>query len=155
MKKLMTLAFICIGLLNLAFANEVKYSFEYLLNKTKQDSPTLNIKDIDIKIAKENTKFQKDDFYPRLLFSASSQYSDTFDKNYNSIHAGESSLPNSTYYQNQASIILRYDIFTFDKDTLELKASKENIIKSTYDKYNYEVKLSLNLLENYKKSIRS
>ncbi|PSM51274.1 type I secretion system outer membrane protein, TolC family [Campylobacter blaseri] len=153
MKKLITLAFITISLLNLAFANEVKFSFEYLLDRAKKDSPTLNIKDIDIKLAKEDTKFQKADFYPRLIFSASSQYSDTFDKNYNSIYVGETGLPTSTSYQNQASIILRYDIFTFGKDTLELKASKENIIKSTYDKCNYEVELSLNLLENYKKAL--
>lgn len=151
MKKFITLAFI--GLLNLAFANEAKYSFEYLLNIAKKDSPALNIKELDIEIAKEDEKLQKADFYPRVMVSASSQYSDTFNKNYNSIYVGDTGLPTSTSYQNQASLILRYDIFTFGKDMLELRASKENIIKSTYDKCNYEVELSLNLLENYKKAL--
>ncbi|WP_078440694.1 TolC family protein [Campylobacter pinnipediorum] len=84
------------------FAKEALYDYEYLLNKAKKDSPTINIKKLDIKIAKEDTKFQKADFYPRLLFSALSQYSDTFDKNYNSIHVRE--LTSKLYLLSKSNI---------------------------------------------------
>ncbi|WP_416165315.1 hypothetical protein [Campylobacter pinnipediorum] len=51
------------------------------------------------------------------------------------------------------SIILRYDIFTLGKDILELKAAEENETRAIYDKWNYKIELSLNLLENYKKTL--
>ncbi|MCI6988943.1 MAG: TolC family protein [Campylobacter sp.] len=129
------------------------YDYEYLLYKAKTDSPSLNIKRVDIFDAKEDVNLKEANFYPSLALSATSQYQDTFDKYYNSIYVGNQGLPTNTSYQNSASIILRYDIFTFGKDTLELKAAKESVISSKFDKCSYEVELSLDILNEYEKAL--
>lgn len=114
-------------ILNLAFGQDKIYSYEALLNHVLKSSPNAKISRLNIDEAKAQYDLAKSNFYPTISLSANSEYSKRFDETYSPAYISDSSLAQSTSYQNSISLNLRYDIFKFGSDYYNAKSALTHI----------------------------
>ena len=140
-------------ILNLAFGQDKIYSYEALLNHALKSSPNAKISRLNIDEAKAQYDLAKSNFYPTISLNANSEYSKRFDETYSPAYISDSSLAQSTSYQNSISLNLRYDIFKFRSDYYNAKSALTHINTTQFQNCEDEFEIALNLLELYYKAL--
>ena len=135
------------------YLDEGSYSYEALLNHALKSSPNAKISRLNIDEAKAQYDLAKSNFYPTISLSANSEYSKRFDETYSPAYISDSSLAQSTSYQNSISLNLRYDIFKFRSDYYNAKSALTHINTTQFQNCEDEFKIALNLLELYYKAL--
>jgi len=131
-------------------AGEVKaVTFENLLQTTLKNNPNIKLSLLEIDTANANLDLAKSNMYPQIYLSANTEYSKRFDDAQGSVYIGQDSLSSSTNYANSASIIIRYDLYKFGSDTLNIKASQKGVLSQTHKVCNDKTGIALKLLDIY------
>ncbi|MBR1680834.1 TolC family protein [bacterium] len=130
-----------------------KIDFDNIMEKAQEHSYDLQIADFQILIAKQGIKTARADYFPKLNFSAGTEYTKNFRDNREStvMSIGDAYINPYTRFQSVLGITLTYNIFDFGVRGGSLKVAKEDVkIKELEEQEKYQ-ELNLNVIDTYSK----
>ena len=128
-------------------------SFDKILKKAKEHSYDLQIAELSKLISRQDIRAARSDYYPKLNFSAGTEYTKNFRDVRSSIvtTVGDSFINPYTRYQSIMGITLSYNIFDFGVRRGHLDIAKEDEKLKDLEEKEKLQDLYLNLLDTYTK----
>ena len=137
-----------------SFNNKITdISFDKILKKAQEHSYDLQIAELSKLISRQDIRAARSDYYPKLNFSAGTEYTKNFRDVRSSIvtTVGDSFINPYTRYQSIMGITLSYNIFDFGVRRGHLDIAKEDEKLKDLEEKEKLQDLYLNLLDTYTK----
>lgn len=105
-----------------------KIDFDSILQKAKEHSYDLKIADYNVLISKQGIRSAKSEYFPKLHFSAGTEYTKNFRnaKESTVMSIGDAFINPYTRYQSVLGITVGYNLFDFGVRGGNLKVAKED-----------------------------
>ena len=127
--------------------------FDDILKKAKAHSYDLKIADFESLIVEQNIRGARSEYFPKLYFSASTEYNKNFadNKQTPTTYVGETFINQYTRYQSVLGFTLAYNLFDFGVRKGSLDIAKEETEGKKLQKEYQKQELTLNIIDIYAK----
>lgn len=128
-------------------------NFDDTLNKAKEHSFNLKIADFEALIVEQNIRGARSEYFPKLHFSASTEYNKNFSDNKQTptTYVGDTFVNQYTRYQSVLGFTLAYNLFDFGVRKGTLDIAKEETEGKKLEREYQKQELILNIIDIYTK----
>ena len=128
-------------------------NFDDILEKAKEHSYDLKIADFNILISKQDIRYYKSEYYPKLNFGAGAEYTKNFRdiKDTTVMSIGDAFINPYTRFQSMLGVNVSYNVFDFGVRGGNVKMAKEDTALKELETKEKLQDLNLTLLDTYTK----
>lgn len=128
-------------------------NFDDILKKAEEHSYDLKIADFEALIVEQNIRGARSEYFPKLYFSASTEYNKNFSDNKQTptTYVGDTFINQYTRYQSVLGFTLAYNLFDFGVRKGSLDIAKEETEGKKLEKEYQKQELTLNIIDTYTK----